>query len=72
MSDRRGRLDLLIQDGLGMVADRIGIREHAQPLIDRFVNEKVKEHRIPVTPIEVAEHCGLLKKTKPPKVEESL
>lgn len=64
MSERSGRLDLLIKDGLGMLADRVGIRHHAQPVIDRFVDEKVQHHKVPVTPIEIAEACGLLKRPK--------
>ncbi len=64
--DRTGRLDLLAQDGLGQLADWLGsrigipIRPHVQPVIDRFVREKVDHHRMPVTPTEIAERVGIL------------
>ncbi len=59
--NRAGRLDLLIKDGFGLVAERLGIREHAQPVIDRFVDQNVRENRVPVTPMEICERLGLLK-----------
>lgn len=65
--NRRGRLDLLIKDGFGMIADRAGLRGVLQPVIDTFVDQKVKQHRVPVTPIEIAQHCGILRKPKPEK-----
>ena len=63
--NRQGRIDLLIKDGLGMIFDRFGIRHHAQPVIDRFVDEQVEINKVPVTPIQIAEHIGLLRKAKP-------
>ncbi len=67
MSDqsRVGRFDLLVKDGLGMLADRLGIRPHVQPVIDRFVDENVERSKMPVTPVALAEHIGLLKKQNP-------
>jgi len=65
-TDRTGRFDLLVKDGLGMLADRLGIRAHVQPVIDRFVDEQVVEHKMPVTPEAIAEHMGLLKKRPNP------
>ena len=62
--DRRGRLDLLIKDGLGMVADRAGVRAVVQPVIDLFVDEKIRANRVPVTPVEIAQHLGILRKPK--------
>ncbi len=68
---RKGRLDLLFQDGLGQFADvldrrmGIGLRGIVQPVINRFVSENVSKHQVPVTPEEIAEHMGILR--KPPK-----
>ena len=62
MSESRGRLDLLIKEGLGQLAGRLGIRANAQPVIDRFVDERMTAHRIPSTPADVAERLGLLRR----------
>ena len=64
--NRTGRLDLLVKDGLGMLADKMGIRSHVQPVIDRFVDEQCEQNKVPVTPEAIAEHMGLLKKKKKP------
>lgn len=65
MSDRTGRLDLLVKEGLGMLADRIGLpRAHVQRVIDRFVDENIEHHKVPVSPEEIAENMGLLRKPK--------
>lgn len=64
--DRTGRLDLLATDGLGRLADNLGarfglpLRPFLQPVIDRFVAEKVTSERLPVTPEEIAERMGIL------------
>ena len=68
--DRTGRLDLLAQDGLGQLADRLGahfgfgLRVILQPVINRFVRENVERTKMPVTPEAIAERMGLL---RPPK-----
>jgi hypothetical protein len=61
VSDRTGRLDLLVKDGLGQIADRFGVRGAAQSAIDRFVDERVTRERIPVTLEEMLERIGILK-----------
>lgn len=66
-TDRTGRLDLLIKEGLGRIAGRAGVRDLAQPVIDLFVDQKVTQHRVPVTPIEIARQCGILAKEKQPR-----
>ena len=66
--DRTGRLDLLAQDGLGQLADRlgshfgIGLRAFLQPVINRFVKENVDRTRMPVTPEAIAERMGILQR----------
>ncbi len=70
-TDRTGRFDLLVKDGLGMLADRIGIRPHVQPVIDRFVDENIDKHRVPVTPEEVAERMGILKRRNRRRLERA-
>ena len=71
MSDesRVGRLDLLAQEGLGRICAEVGrrlgfpsLREHVQPVIDRYVAENVTRHRIPVTPVDLAEEMGLIRR----------
>ena len=62
--DRAGRLDLLIKDGFGLFAERLGIRRQAQPVIDRFVEEQIQRNRVPVTPVEIFERLGILKNPK--------
>lgn len=69
---KEGRLDLLVSEGLGRIAEKIGLRRNvAQPLIDRFVQENVTRHKMPVTPEQIAEEIGLLKKQPKPKPELS-
>lgn len=47
-----------------MLADRLGIRRHVQPVIDRFVDEKVESHKMPVTPEAIAEELGILRRNR--------
>ena len=58
------RLDWIIQHGLEVFAQRIGLGNMLNPVIKRVVDENVRNHKIPVTAEEIAEEMGLLKKTK--------
>ncbi len=58
------RLDWIIQHGLEAFAQRIGLGNLVNPVIKRFVDENVRNHKIPVTAEEIAEEMGLLKRTK--------
>ncbi len=66
--NRAGRLDLLVQDGLGLLSEELGrrfgipLRPHLQPVIDRFVSEHVASNNVPVTPMEIAERMGLIRR----------
>ncbi len=72
--NRAGRLDLLVSDGLGLISQELGrrfgipLREHLQPVIDRFVNDHVQAGNVPVTPMQIAERMGLI--DPPPTVYE--
>lgn len=63
-TSRTGRLDLLIKDGFGLIFERFGVRHHAQPVIDEWVDENVREKQIPVTPSEIARRLGILGKKR--------
>jgi hypothetical protein len=67
--NRTGRVDLLVKDGLGMIADRFGVRDHVQRIIDRFVDENIERNRVPVSPEEIAENMGILRKRKRSRLE---
>jgi len=62
------RLDWIIQHGLEVFAQRIGLGNMLNPVIKRVVDENVRNHKIPVTAEEIAEEMGLLQKR--PKVKQ--
>lgn len=63
MSDQH-RLDWTIQHGLEIFAQKLGLGDVLKPVIKRFVDENVREHKVPCTAEEIAEEMGLLKKQK--------
>jgi hypothetical protein len=62
------RLDMLVTHGLEVFAQKLGLGDLCKPVIKRFVEEQVRQNRVPVTAEEIAEELGILKKQKRPNV----